>query len=390
MGSPGCSSNAQKGRQIRREFWGLGSISSEHKLVLAAVWVRFSTAVDDCEGLSLRWKNRPPAKCGGFEPVSNVSTLWENPSKDCSIDRISSPPFSRIFPKGGSHCSQPWLWQPLTAVEAALLDLCDGQWAKFTPDWALLSQRAYPCDVFVFHNVRPTQPFWDRFFQLLPLLKYMFLKNISFWVHRVPFHVCFTGPMGTSRRVDVPLDLPFLTFLDVTLALTCPNVNKISKLWWKISSMGDVLVVVVSSRVLFVSIHASIKPASAMAFSTPLAKASATTVMSSRAHDEPRLMWKILQIELKMSRFRNTWNNMCLVQWHCTCGDDDKFGIRPDVFFPFSPRRVMSMSIEHDFYFHFDKNIGSNALPRGPISPDDPVQIASSVSKRAIAWDGVW
>ena len=27
------------------------------------------------------------------------------------------------------------------------------------------------------------------------------------------------------------VDLPFLTFLDVTLALTFPNVNKISKLW---------------------------------------------------------------------------------------------------------------------------------------------------------------
>ena len=33
----------------------------------------------------------------------------------------------------------------LTAVEA-LLDLCDGQWAKFTSDWALLSQRACPRD----------------------------------------------------------------------------------------------------------------------------------------------------------------------------------------------------------------------------------------------------
>ena len=48
--------------------------------------------------------------------------------------------------------------------------------------------------------------------------------------------------------------------------------------------MGDVLVVVVvSSRVLFFSIH---------------------VVMSSRAHDEPR-----------------------------PCGDDDKFGIGPHVFF---------------------------------------------------------
>ena len=33
--------------------------------------------------------------------------------------------------------------------------------------------------------------------------------------------------------------------------------------------------------------------------------------------------------------------------------------------------KVMSMSIEPDFYFHFDKNIGSNALPRGPIPPSD-------------------
>ena len=31
----------------------------------------------------------------------------------------------------------------------------------------------------------------------------------------------------------------------------------------------------------------------------------------------------------------------------------------------------MSMSIEDDFYFHFDKNIGSNA-PKRTYSTDDP------------------
>ena len=34
----------------------------------------------------------------------------------------------------------------------------------------------------------------------------------------------------------------------------------------------------------------------------------------------------------------------------------------------------MSMSIEDDFYFHFDKNIGSNA-PKRTYSTDDPVNI---------------
>ena len=29
----------------------------------------------------------------------------------------------------------------------------------------------------------------------------------------------------------------------------------------------------------------------------------------------------------------------------------------------------MSMSIEDDFYFHFDRNMGSNATPRGPNPP---------------------
>ena len=32
----------------------------------------------------------------------------------------------------------------------------------------------------------------------------------------------------------------------------------------------------------------------------------------------------------------------------------------------------MSMSIEDDFYFHFDKNIGSNAFQEGHL-PDDPI-----------------
>ena len=47
---------------------------------------------------------------------------------------------------------------------------------------------------------------------------------------------------------------------------------------------------------------------------SPLSKASATTVMSSRAHDEPRPMWKIMQIDVKKSRVRTTSNKMCLVQ----------------------------------------------------------------------------
>ena len=61
--------------------------------------------------------------------------------------------------------------------------------------------------------------------------------------------------------------------------------------------MGDVLVVVVSPRVL-VSIFASIKPAGGHC-----------DVIQT--HDEPRLMWKILQIDVKKSRLRTTSNKMC-------------------------------------------------------------------------------
>ena len=32
-------------------------------------------------------------------------------------------------------------------------------------------------------------------------------------------------------------------------------------------------------------------------------------------------------------------------------------------------QKVMSVSIEDDFYFHFDKNIGSNAPKRAHLSP---------------------
>ena len=57
--------------------------------------------------------------------------------------------------------------------------------------------------------------------------------------------------------------------------------------------MVDVLVVVVSSCTLF-----------------PV-RASATTVMSSRAHDVPRPMWKILQIDAERSRLRTK----CTTGW---------------------------------------------------------------------------
>ena len=40
-------------------------------------------------------KNRPSAKCGGFELVSNVS-CEKNPAKN-PIDRIGPPPFSKKF-----------------------------------------------------------------------------------------------------------------------------------------------------------------------------------------------------------------------------------------------------------------------------------------------------
>ena len=40
-------------------------------------------------------KNRPPAKCGGFEPVSNVS-CEKNPAKN-PIDRIGPSSFCKNF-----------------------------------------------------------------------------------------------------------------------------------------------------------------------------------------------------------------------------------------------------------------------------------------------------
>ena len=57
------------------------------------------------------------AKCGGFEPVSNAFRE-KNPAKN-PIDRIGSPPFSRIFNGWQSSLASV----TLTAVEAALLDL---------------------------------------------------------------------------------------------------------------------------------------------------------------------------------------------------------------------------------------------------------------------------
>ena len=41
-------------------------------------------------------KNRPPAKCGGFEPVSNVFFCEKNPAKN-PIDRIGTPSFCKNF-----------------------------------------------------------------------------------------------------------------------------------------------------------------------------------------------------------------------------------------------------------------------------------------------------
>ena len=81
--------------------------------------------------------------------------------------------------------------------------------------------------------------------------------------------------------------------------------------------MGGALAAVVSSCVLFFSINASLRPAAA---------------------NEPRPVWKILQIDAKKSSLRTTSNQMYngkLVQ--CMWDDDDKFGIGPNVFFPFSP-----------------------------------------------------
>ena len=65
--------------------------------------------------------------------------------------------------------------------------------------------------------------------------------------------------------------------------------------------------------------------------------------------------------------FSTTSNKMCLVQWHCTCGDDDKFGIGPYVFFRSHLGKSQEYVDRRWFYSHFDKkkNIGSNALQKG-------------------------
>ena len=67
--------------------------------------------------------------------------------------------------------------------------------------------------------------------------------------------------------------------------------------------------------------------------------ASATSVTSSRAHDEPRPMWKILQIVAKKSRLRTTSNQMYNGKagsvTPCMWDENDKFGIGPNVFFRF-------------------------------------------------------
>ena len=75
--------------------------------------------------------NRSPSKCGGFEPVSNVF-CEKNPAKNPIGEPISLF-FSRIF-NGWQSLLAAVTLTAFDSVEAALLDLCDGQWAKFTLD----------------------------------------------------------------------------------------------------------------------------------------------------------------------------------------------------------------------------------------------------------------
>ena len=59
-----------------------------------------------------------------------------------------------------------------------------------------------------------------------------FVEKHAFWVR---FFLCSLKRLGlksSCRCSHVPVDLPYLTSLDVTLALTFPDVSKISKLWW--------------------------------------------------------------------------------------------------------------------------------------------------------------
>ena len=163
-------------------------------------------------------------------PLPNASVLnlfqvffMRKPVRE-PISWIGPPPFSRIFSG----------WQPLlaavtlTAVKTALPDLCDGHRAKFTPD---LSCR------WVF----------ETFFFLL--------------IAMVSSRAC------PCRRSHVPVDLSLWTFLDVTLVLTFLNVNKVSKLWWEKEVRWMTCWWWWWFHVFFLSIHATVKLAAAMAFS---------------------------------------------------------------------------------------------------------------------------
>ena len=193
--------------------------------------------------------------------------------------------FLQEFSTDGSHYSQPWLWQPLTAFDSRgsrpsgplrrSMDKIHAGLGPFEPKD--LSHRW----VFVVEK----HAFWDRFF----------LCSSKLLAHK-----------SSCRCSHVPVDLPFWTFLDVTLALTFPDVNKISEIVVRKRSLkDDVVVVVVSSLVLFFLFTHQL--------SLPL----------PRAHDEPRPMCKILQIVMKKLRLRTTSNQMYngkLVQWHCAYG----------------------------------------------------------------------
>ena len=219
--------------------------------------------------------------------------LWEKPCKEPHrCDRPSS--FFKNF---------QWM-----VVIARSRDF-DSPWQPWKPPfWTFATVNG--------QNSRWIRSFWALW--PIPPMGFCFVEKHAFWDW---FFLCSLQRLGhksSCRCSHVPVDLPFLTFLDVTLLLTFPNVNKISKLWWE----KEVWRMTCWSWWWWVHVLVS----------------SATTVMSCRAHDEARPMWKILQIGAKKSRLRTTSNNMCngkLVQWHCACGDDDKFGIGPKMIFTF-------------------------------------------------------
>ena len=162
----------------------------------------------------------PPPNAAVFKLVSNVS-CEKNPAKN-PIDRVGSPPFSRIF----NRCQSLLAAVTLTAFHSRgslpsgpLRRSMGETHARLGP---FLSQRAYSPDVFVFQKTRILRP------------------NFSLLIEMIGSQVVVSMFTHCSRRP------PILNLLGCHARFDLPECQQDLEIAVrKSSSMGDVLVVVV-------------------------------------------------------------------------------------------------------------------------------------------------